>query len=222
MSNANYHFCGVTERQIAEARRRRAGLLKWNKTDLKWFIADRLPGLSVNDLTAAYAEAFAGWQAVCGLEFSQTLNHRDADFLILSRAIDGANGTLAEHQLPPGDDRTLRGWFDVGEKFDIGPPIPRGYVDLVAVACHEFGHGIGIDHLRPDGNLMNPFYNPAIRRPQRDDIAEAVRRYGPPITDPAAPVPPDPAPPAGDALKLTIETAGGVLYGPLLLPRYDG
>lgn len=212
-------FCGVTERQIAEARRGRRGLLKWGKRDLTWYIADRLPGIPLEDLTRCYAEAFDAWAAVCDLGFTQTMSHRDADFLILTRSIDGANGTLAEHQLPPGDDRPLRGWFDVGERFDAKPPLGAGQIDLGAVACHEFGHGIGLDHLRTPGNLMNPYYTPQIRRPREGDIHEAVRRYGPPVADPTPPEPPTPDPPTGDHLRLTIETVAGVRYGPLILPR---
>mgnify|MGYP002623161261 CR=1 FL=1 len=216
MNNQQHCFCGVTEQQLAFWRRRSA-LSKWQRTHLRWYIADRLPGVSADQLQRAYKAAFDSWQAVCGLVFEQTKNYNAADFIILTRQIDGANGTLAEHQLPPGDDRPLRGWFDVGERWDAEPPLERGKIDLVAVACHEFGHGIGLDHTNVPGSLLNPYYDPAIRTPQADDIKEAQRRYGPPIAQPE----PDPEPPPQvGPFAVTIEdTSSGVIYGPTLVTR---
>jgi hypothetical protein len=200
-------FCGVSEKLLEEARRRQS---QWvNKRRLKWFVGDRLTGLSLEVLTAAYAQAFSHWQAVCGLVFTQTATSADADFVILARRIDGQSGTLAEHELPPGNDQQLRGWFDIGEKWTTNSP-PGGKVDLIAVATHEFGHGIGLSHTNQPGNLLNPFYDPRLRTPQKWDISEAVARYGPPVEEPK-PVPP-PTVPGGAPESFTglCELLGGV------------
>ena len=165
--------------------------MQWvNKRRLGWYLADRVPGLPLDVLTACYAEAFANWQRVCGLVFAQVKSSANADFLVLARKIDGANGTLAEHELPPGNDQQLRGWFDVGEPWTNQSPPPRGRIDLVAVATHEFGHGIGLSHTNVPGSLLNPYYDPKIRTPQAWDIQEAVNRYGPPVEEPKPVEPP--------------------------------
>ena len=209
-------FCGCTEEQLAIGRRR-GFVSKWNDRNLKWYIADRLPGVSIDQLQRAYKAAFDAWQAVCGLTFTQTKNYNAADFIIQTRPIDGVNGTLAEHELPPGDDRPLRGWFDIGEHWDAELPLGPGQVDLVAVATHEFGHGIGLDHTNVPRSLLNPYYDPSIRTPQEADIREAQRRYGPPILQPE----PEPAPPAQvGPFAVTIEDmATETIYGPCIVTK---
>lgn len=216
MSESNQCYCGVTE-QMLEDFRRRNPLRKWQKTHLRWYVADRLPGVGQMEMLTAYRQSFAAWQSVCGLTFEQTKQHSLADLIILTRSIDGRNGTLAEHQLPPGNDMPLRGWFDIGEGWTVSSPPQRGKIDLVAVATHEFGHGIGISHIQSPRNLMNPVYDPGIRTPQQGDIDEATRRYGPPRQAPE----PDPVPVPGsdEPLTILIETKGGQLYGPALVHK---
>lgn len=210
------NFCGCSEQMLEEFGRRRQ-ISKWGKTHLRWFVADRLPGLGKMEMLKAYEQSFAAWQSVCGLTFEQTNQHNLADFIIQTRSIDGQSGTLAEHQLPPGNDMPLRGWFDLGEVWTTATPPETGRIDLVAVATHEFGHGIGISHIKAPGNLMNPVYDPSIRTPQQGDIDEALRRYGPPKE---APEPdPEPVPGSDEPLIVTIETKGGQLYGPALVPK---
>lgn len=180
-------FCGVTPASLEQARRRRRGSVsKWNKLDLKWWIGDRLPGVPYDDLVMAYHTAFAQWQAVCGLTFEQTNSSSEADFHVLARPIDGSSGVLAEHQLPNGNDQPLGGWFDTGERWDADGNVQPNEIDLLAVACHEFGHGIGLDHLSA-GNLLAPTYDPRITKPQQGDINEAEARYGPTRKEPELP-----------------------------------
>lgn len=205
--NRGFRFCGVKESMLEEARRRQAA---WNrKRRLRWYMADRLAGISLETLTAAYAQAYANWQSVCGLVFEQTFTSGDADVVILTRKIDGSGGTLAEHELPMGDDRQLRGWYDAGERWTTESP-PGDKIDLIAVATHETGHGIGLSHTSVPGSLLNPYYDPALRTPQQWDISEAQARYGPPVEEPK-PIP-SPATPDGSLDQFTglIEVPFGV------------
>lgn len=203
-----FRFCGVKEALLEEARARQ---WQWNKKRrLKWYLGDRLTGIPLDVLTAAYAEAYARWQRVCGLAFEQTTTSSNADIVILTRKIDGNGGTLAEHELPNGTDKQIRGWYDVGEKWTTNSP-PGNKIDLIAVACHETGHGIGLSHTNRAGNLLNPYYDPSVSSPQEWDIAEAVARYGPPVEEPK-PVDP-PTIPGGWPDKITgLMDIGGTVY----------
>lgn len=167
--------------------------MQWtNKRRLGWYLADRVPGLPLDTLTAAIAQSWAAWQRVCGLVFRQVASSADADLIVLARKIDGVNGTLAEHELPPGNDQQLRGWIDNSERWAVESPPPAGRIDLVAVYTHEAGHAIGLSHTNTPGSLLNPYYDPKIRTPQKWDIQEAVNRYGGPVEEPK-PVDPGPA-----------------------------
>lgn len=202
-------YCGVPERLFGRGGR----LLKWEKRHLLWMIVDYIPTLEKAAQTKVYFAAFRGWSNVCGLTFGQTFEQGEADFLILTRPLDGPGGTLAEHQLPYGDDAQLWGRFDIGDDWSVSPTLPATKISLLSVATHEFGHGIGLPHISTPNSLMNAFYDPAIISPQAADIAEAVRRYGPP-KEKNAPL----LPPAGDyPTKITIEMASGAEY-PVLVP----
>lgn len=176
-------FCGVRQSLIEEARRSE---LKWSKRELAWCIADRIPGIPVETLTAVYAAAWGAWAAVCDLRFQQVAESSRSDIVHLTRAIDGRSGTLAEAELPPGDDRRLRMWIDIGDRWHadsmLTPPTQGDLTDLLAVVSHEGGHNLGLSH-EPSARvtaLMDPFYNRAIRKPQAWDIEEVQRRYGRP------------------------------------------
>ncbi len=201
-----FRFCGVRESLLEEARRR---TWQWNKKRrLKWYLADRLSGIPLDALTAAYAEAYANWQRVCGLVFEQTTTSSNADIVILTRKIDGSGGTLAEHELPNGTDQQIRGWYDAGERWATAKPAGNKIL-LPAVACHETGHGIGLSHTSVPGNLLNAYYDPNLSTPQQWDIAEAVARYGPPVEEPK---PVNPTTPGGapDKFSGVIELPFGV------------
>ena len=188
-------YCGCTEAFLGRGRKVR----KWEKRQLRWFIADWLPSLLRVHQALAYQAAFDQWARVCGLTFEQTTEREEADILFLTRPIDGINGTLAEAQLPYGNDEQLRVWLDVADNFSVQQPSPPDKIDLVTIVTHEAGHLMGLGHTNEPNNLMGKFYDPAIRSPQGDDIYEAQRRYGKPEQ------PPEPAPAKPGPLLVRVE-----------------
>lgn len=190
MADDVIHFCGQTE--VAAAR---AVPPVWRKRELTWRWQGSLPNLADGEALAAVTEAFAAWQAVCGLTFRQTAGQ--ADITLTCGPIDGPAGVLAWSELPDGYDRGLLQQYDTAEAFLVAQRPPPRYIDLVAVACHEIGHAIGLDHTqRGTGDLLEPVYSAGRRTPQPGDVRRAQALYGP-----AAPTPPaTPATPAGGSL----------------------
>lgn len=109
-------------------------------------------------------------------------------FKVFNGREDGANGVLAWCELPTNGVRLYQMKFDSAE--DWG-----GRMDPVAVACHELGHGFGLDHIAPSKGeaLMNPSLG-RLKAPAPLDIAQFQARYGKPSTVPP-PVDPPPPPP---------------------------
>lgn len=185
-------LCGVPDQLGA------TGICKWPQKRVLWCVTGRLPGLSDEELVAAYREAWSYWAAVCGIEPVYTEQASQANVLMGSGLIDGGNGTLAWSELPcSANPRRLEQKYDTGERWVISDTPPAGKIDLVRVAAHEIGHVIGLPHFAGGtGNLLDPTYSTRIRKPQAGDTAEARRRYGAPAGAPA-PVPtptPTPAP----------------------------
>lgn len=202
-------FCGVPDR-IEEA----GALARWNKKRLTWRVAGALPPLTAEQLRSAYREAWSYWSAVCGIEAVESVTPAATDVTHGTGAIDGAMGTLAWSELPNGSDRPLQQKYDTGEPWVVAESPGASQIDLVRVAAHEVGHALGLNHFAPgSGNLLDPTYSRTIRRPQRGDVEEAQKRYGPPL---ATPVPPPTPVPPGE--PITIRVFGATR---IEIPGYD-
>ena len=158
---------------------------RWNKQGLKYFIAGYVGGtVSRNIQKQVVAAAFKSWDDICGLNVTEVKTESKADIIISSgRGIknnfDGRGGTLAWAYLPTGNDnQQLTMKFDLDETWVTGPK-QRG-IQMLNVACHEFGHLLGLTHSKKPGALMAPYYNPFIATPQQDDdIVRVQKLYGP-------------------------------------------
>lgn len=189
----------------------------WPFLDVTVYAEGMLGGI---DLREAVEQAINGWNDVCNLRLSLTTNSKTSHITITKGSIDGPQGTLAFSELPCGFTksqwRRLQQQYDTGEMWTIAENPPGGRIDAVRVICHEIGHAIGISHIAP-GNLMAPTYSAAIRWPQRQDILEAVGRYGKPAAAPSpAPTPtnpttPIPTPETGGAIVGILKTLLGIL-----------
>lgn len=199
-------FCGLAEHFTQEA------VCAWPQRPAKitWNITGTLAGVSTADQKDAYALAWGYWSEVCGVLPEYVSNPSGANVLMGSGRIDGPQGTLAWSELPCGGARTLAQKYDDTEPWGIFEGGGFGKIDLVRVACHEIGHVIGIPHISA-GNLLAPTYNQSIRKPQAGDIAEAVKRYGPPVNQPEPTPPGPPADKSWTVLESTLKAQASAM-----------
>lgn len=156
---------------------------RWNKQGLTYtvekFTLGKIP--RAEQLTILSA-AFKAWDDVCGLHISEAKKPATADIVVSygtgpQHNFDGRGGTLAWAYLPNGTDQQLTMRFDLDETW-VAKPKERGVL-LHNVACHEFGHLLGLTHSTKGSALMAPYYNPFIGVPQvDDDISRIEKLYG--------------------------------------------
>lgn len=189
-------FCGITER-FGDG----AVTYKLANQRPKFCVREGLPGIPRDQLIAACVEAFGRWSAVCDLIFTPTDDPHAAQFVIFAHQFDGQSGVLADCQLPsPGlTPQDMR--LDLSERWIVSDVPPPGRINLVAVLCHEMGHGIGLQHLpsNPPPDLLEPVYRADINRPQATESAIVQKWYGLPQV-----VTPPSTPPLGDSLVVDL------------------
>lgn len=177
-------FCGLSDRadMVADVS---ASLPKFKDVEIGWTIRTYPPGVdrtAREGIREAFIKAWSHWEAVCGIEPFEAMVEGQGVVQADFRGIDRRGGTLAWSELAPLRGRPfLEQRYDILEPWYIGDGNPGpSQIDLVAVACHEIGHALGIGHIRGrTGDLMNPIYDPAIRTPQEGDKREGLARYGP-------------------------------------------
>ena len=177
-------------------------LPRWRKTGVFYQIRDYLPNISKTDFESVVYNAFQAWTRYGNIEVNPVRRQGQQADIIISTGrgprdnFDGPSGTLAWAYLPDGRDNQLLCKFDLDETWILNAQ-QRGIL-LDAVATHEFGHLMGLDHSKVQSALMAPYYNAAIRVPQQqDDIPRFQARYGI-RPDGGGGNPPSP-PPGGDS-----------------------
>jgi hypothetical protein len=138
----------------------------------------RLPGISTSQAHAVYDAACRQWESVCGIRFKRIATAGKANIAAKSGLgqtafLDGRGGTLGWSYMPCGAQPTTKvpQMYDQAERWSSRM--------LLAVACHEIGHAIGLPHGKP-GQLMAAYYNADVTAPQTEDIAQAAKLYGAP------------------------------------------
>lgn len=176
----------------------------WKKNGISYCVQDYVSGLSQSAQDAIIDQAFQQWMDVCGVQLHRGKSGEGCDIIVSTGQgqrsnFDGPGGVLAWAYMPDGSDQQLLMRFDLDETW-IADPNQRG-ICMLNVACHEFGHLLGLDHSRVQGALMAPYYNVSVAKPQQsDDIPRVVARYGQPTqtpTPPPGPVNPPPSPGGG-------------------------
>lgn len=149
---------------------------KWPMPNISYYHEIHLPGLTNDQVAEAYDIAFSQWAEVCKIDPVRVDTHKKANIYARSgtgtkSGLDNKGGTLAWSELPCGvaENVQLDQMFDEAEDWSFNM--------AVAVICHELGHALGLPHLNA-GNLMAPYYDPNVTKPQEGDIAEIIKLYG--------------------------------------------
>lgn len=190
------------------------GYSRWRKTSLTYRVDQYMTGLGQGEIDEILEAAWQAWEKVAGVKITRVTSGSMADIIVntgrgRADGFDGPSGILAYAYMPTGNDAPLLMRFDADETWVHDNP--NAGILLQNVACHEFGHLLGLDHSQNPKALMAPYYSPQIVVPQAvDDIPRIQALYGPATSSPPpVPVPP----PSGNKFSLTL-TAPGVIFTP--------
>jgi hypothetical protein len=178
---------------------------QWNRRIITYFFQNGTPDIAGTNEQNAVRDAMAIWSNAVDLYFLEVCNQADADVSFLFAAgnhgdpipdcepgigaFDGVNGTLAHNMggPDPGNNCGVQGadiHFDEAENWtDATRANGDQPIDLVTVAAHELGHGLGLFHTTVSGSLMLANYSGSHRFLGQDDLAGIRSIYGLPQTN---------------------------------------
>jgi predicted Zn-dependent protease len=185
--------CGVPDNSTGGPRDPAAFLASgksWQRQRVTYRLARNTADLSALDVKAALAGAARRWSLVTPLVVREQLqtsdivqigaievrfetgNHGD------SKPFDGVGNVLAHAFFPPGTtEAALDGDIHFDDDETWARTLPSAGTDLDAVALHEMGHSIGLDHTAVSTAVMWPFNN-GLRELTQDDIDGIRSIYG--------------------------------------------
>lgn len=203
-------FCGF-DSQLAEG----FTAAPWPQRRLNFFIdtGGYRGNLAVSAIKDVITTAFMSWASIIDIEPVSIGTASQAQIVMRFGPIDGPNGTLAWSHLSDGTMSQKQQLYDAGEAWETR-------FSLLAVAAHEIGHVLGLDHDAKNANaLMRPTYDPNIRAPQSRDVQRMLALgYKPAPIVPPIPDNPPPATPTGKPVVITLWGATKVDIDPGDLP----
>jgi len=129
---------------------------------------------------AVIVTAFAVWSSYADIEFVLTTDVANADICIGWDSMDGIGGSLAEctYWFSGGEMRSAEIRFDTAEAWvPTNEQASTFNYSFEAVAIHEIGHAIGLDHSSSTASIMYPTYG-AVMMPAATDISTVQQIYG--------------------------------------------
>lgn len=159
---------------------------KWSTNALRYGFVEFSSDLTQAEIRSAISMAFSYWAAVTPLTFTEVADAANPEMRIRfvtgdhgdGSPFDGGGGVLAHCFYPPPNGGDIAGdaHFDDAENWSVNLP-PSG-IDLITVAAHEFGHGLGLAHSTVGDALMYPYYGGPHRFLHQDDIDGIQSIYG--------------------------------------------
>jgi hypothetical protein len=171
---------------------------KWQVPELAFKFLNGTPDIPPARQRDITREAFARWQAICGLRFREAADPETAQLNVAfhrgshgdGNAFDEAGGpdgnTLAHAFFPPPVGGTWAGalHFDEFEQWKDPPGGPG--TRLFNVALHEIGHLLGLSHSQDTNAIMYAYYGEDRNDLRPDDVAGAQSLYGAAAAAPTA------------------------------------
>jgi predicted Zn-dependent protease len=137
-------------------------------------------------------DALRRWSAVADVTFVEVADSASVDIRFGLGTFDGPYGILAEtsYYYSDGDflpDVTVS--FDQAETYTSSSSglTLSGGISFEAVATHEIGHALGLDHYTGGPAIMNPYASADITNLTQSDIDGIQALYGPPSNQPQVP-----------------------------------
>lgn len=195
------------------------GLPKWPETPPKavtWHTVGDLPGIPDGAFQATVEYALRCFPEVCGLTLQYSPNSKTANILMRAAPLGTPSfgrpgGVLADSELPinlDDNDAQMQQRYD-SERWSSEDFAPSGKISLPTVIRHECCHAFGLPHGGKD--LMAPTLNSRIAFPGEWTIAELVKRYGKPVSQPK---PSEPTVPTGSDTVVIRLPSGIVIQSP--------
>ncbi len=132
-----------------------SGQINWN-ADLSGLTP--ASGSTVADLEASLQDAFMAWEDVAALSFNQTVG---SGVSIFDTSFGGGSATLASATISDLSDfsepRIAFIQFSSDEIWSPGTDADPSTENFFAVALHEIGHIIGLEHVDDPTQIMNAF-----------------------------------------------------------------
>lgn len=157
---------------------------KWDTNNLRYAFENFGGDLTQSEVRNAFSTAFGYWAAVTPLTFTEVAESANPEILIRfgTGDHDGCpfpfEGELAHNFYPPTCGGGLAGDSHYNEQYTWSIDSPPSDYDLITVAAHEIGHGLGLAHSANTDALMYPYYSGEHRFLHQDDIDGIQEIYG--------------------------------------------